>query len=257
MDKKDYINTLKDLNLRPKKVKIKEREESVLLEQDSSKMENVHNKIIKWFMDNPNPNDSQVHKFAESLGIDPDKLEGHIYMILTEILSGGKSKGKPGNHDPKQVKMGIVVEKEHTPNSLVAEKIAWDHLVEIPDYYTRLAKMEKAAGVEEGKILREIFVQSSEIENMPAGPRRDMAILRLAIIAEQDASNLYEKMSAFTKNKDIQKLLLDISNEEKVHVGEFEFLLEHIDPDYEKKENEGRDEAEDLTGLSEPPNEED
>ena len=56
--------------------------------------------------------------------------------------------------DPKELKMGIVIEMEHIMHSTtlsleqqraVARDIAMDHLAEIPDYYTRLAKMEKEA----------------------------------------------------------------------------------------------------------------
>lgn len=43
----------------------------------------------------------------------------------------------------KQLKMGIETEKEHTNNPDIAKSIAKDHLGEIPDYYTRLKKMEK------------------------------------------------------------------------------------------------------------------
>lgn len=42
-----------------------------------------------------------------------------------------------------QVKMGIKVEHEHTTDDKQAEKIALDHLDEIPDYYTKLNRMEK------------------------------------------------------------------------------------------------------------------
>lgn len=107
------------------------------------------------------------------------------------------------------------------------------------------------------EIIKEIFVQSAEIESIPSGPTRDMQILRLSIIAEYDATNLYEKFAGLTSNENIKKVLLDIANEEKAHIGEFEFLLEHIDPDHEKNENEGEDEAKNLTGLDEPPGEED
>jgi len=43
----------------------------------------------------------------------------------------------------KQVKMGIDVEHEHTSDDEEAKRIALDHLFEIPDYYTRLKKMEE------------------------------------------------------------------------------------------------------------------
>ena len=96
------------------------------------------------------------------------------------------------------------------------------------------------------KLLNEIFVQSGEIEAMPPGKERDMQILRLGIIAEMDASNLYEKLASLTKDKRVKKIMLDISREEKVHVGEFEELLEMIDPEFEKAEEEGKDEVNKL-----------
>jgi len=96
------------------------------------------------------------------------------------------------------------------------------------------------------KPLKEIFVQSTEVENMPAGPRRDMAILRLSIIAELDAASLYEKLSLLTDNEDLKKVLLDVSNEEKVHVGEFQYLLDRIDEEYQAKEEEGQEEAKEI-----------
>ena len=45
--------------------------------------------------------------------------------------------------DPKELKMGIKVEMEHTDDPAVAKIISLDHLSEIPDYYTRLKKMEE------------------------------------------------------------------------------------------------------------------
>ena len=45
----------------------------------------------------------------------------------------------------KQLEKGIKVEKEHTDDEKKAERIALDHLFEIPDYYDRLDKMEKGA----------------------------------------------------------------------------------------------------------------
>lgn len=42
-----------------------------------------------------------------------------------------------------QIEIGIKVEREHTSDEAEARLIAMDHLVELPDYYTRLDKMEK------------------------------------------------------------------------------------------------------------------
>lgn len=97
--------------------------------------------------------------------------------------------------------------------------------------------------LEDVQQLNELFVQAAEIESLPAGPKRDMQILRLGIIAEMDASNLYEKMALLANDKQLKKVLLDVSREEKVHFGEFEELLERIDPEFDKAEEEGEDEV--------------
>lgn len=50
----------------------------------------------------------------------------------------------------KEIQMGIEIELEHTESKEMAEKIAMQHLIELPDYYTRLKKVEKK-GEEEWK----------------------------------------------------------------------------------------------------------
>lgn len=40
----------------------------------------------------------------------------------------------------QELNMGIKVELEHTENQKIAREIALDHLMEHPDYYTRLQK---------------------------------------------------------------------------------------------------------------------
>lgn len=42
-----------------------------------------------------------------------------------------------------QLQKGIKVELEHTSDKKIASEIALDHLNEFPDYYDRLAKVEK------------------------------------------------------------------------------------------------------------------
>lgn len=66
-----------------------------------------------------------------------------------------KSKPQAKKYNKKQLKMGMKVEKEHgsefkglnvtKDKKKPTAKIAKAHLTEIPDYYTRLAKMEKKA----------------------------------------------------------------------------------------------------------------
>ena len=47
--------------------------------------------------------------------------------------------------DPNELKKGIEIEHEHSDNPAICKAIAKDHLSEIPDYYTRLEKMEEGA----------------------------------------------------------------------------------------------------------------
>ncbi len=99
--------------------------------------------------------------------------------------------------------------------------------------------------------LNELFIKAAEINSMPAGRVRDMQMLRLGIIAEFDAANLYEMMADLVSDPKLRELFLEIANEEKVHIGEFEFALEHVDPEHDRHEDKGEDEAEELTGWEE------
>ncbi len=71
----------------------------------------------------------------------------------------------------------------------------------------------------------------------------DMEILRLGMIAELDAVNLYEQLAAKTDNNDIRKILLDIAKEEKTHVGEFQTLLLRMDAEQVKELENGKKEV--------------
>lgn len=69
-----------------------------------------------------------------------------INNIVFEIFNVGKHQGlKDSAFDKKQLSMGKKVEKEHTDNKNLSKEIAKDHLAEMPDYYTRLKKMEDKA----------------------------------------------------------------------------------------------------------------
>jgi len=71
-------------------------------------------------------------------------------------------------------------------------------------------------------------------------------VLRVAIIAELDAVNLYEQLAAVTDNEKIRKILLDIVKEEKTHVGEFQTLLLKEDVEQVKELEEGKKEVEEI-----------
>ncbi|MEM0324878.1 MAG: ferritin family protein [Candidatus Aenigmatarchaeota archaeon] len=74
----------------------------------------------------------------------------------------------------------------------------------------------------------------------------DKQILRLGIIAELDAINLYEQLASKAKNEKIKKILLDIAKEEKTHVGEFLSLLLEIDKEQEEELKKGEKEVKEI-----------
>lgn len=76
----------------------------------------------------------------------------------------------------------------------------------------------------------------------------DMEILRVGIIAELDAINLYIQMAAMAQDKNIKKMLLDIAKEEKTHVGEFQALLLNRDKEQVKEMVAGKDEVREEVG---------
>jgi len=78
-------------------------------------------------------------------------------FTLDEAKSIGEKLGIDFSvYDIEQFRKGLAIELEHgaqdpetnvTNNDLtMTGKIAWAHLKEIPDYYTRLEKMESEAG---------------------------------------------------------------------------------------------------------------
>lgn len=109
------------------------------------------NAVIEFLVQNPNLNDGQVQQFAEQGGYDAGQVRSMLYALATKFVSflkGGRTNERQldiATVSPQQLEQGISVEMEHTPDPAVAKKIVLDHLSEIPDYYTRLAKMETEA----------------------------------------------------------------------------------------------------------------
>lgn len=133
-----------------------------LKEEEISDSTDMKKDIEELFLSKEVIDDSDVHALAAEKGYNKHELEDKIYeyakmsvSVLRGGLSGDASKEKLDAIDPKQLAMGINVEIEHTDNKVLAEKIAKDHLVEMPDYYTRLAAMEKEAGSEKSSEVAE------------------------------------------------------------------------------------------------------
>ncbi len=112
--------------------------------------ESTKKELFAYIVTNKTPSDAQVHAMASQLGMEPDDLEEVIYSIIGSF-SAGKSVGsglRTENVDPEELRMGVEVEAEHSDLPFIAERIAMDHLAEIPDYYSRLKKMEDEAKAE-------------------------------------------------------------------------------------------------------------
>jgi len=70
--------------------------------------------------------------------------------------------------------------------------------------------------------------------------------IRLAISAEHDAVHLYETIADSTDDERVKKLMQDVADEEKVHEGEFQQLLDTIDSKNRSLQDSGREEAHEL-----------
>jgi len=70
--------------------------------------------------------------------------------------------------------------------------------------------------------------------------------LRLALASEEEATHLYEALADSTDNELAKAVLQDIANEERVHKGEFQKLIELLLPDEAEFMAEGAQEVEEI-----------
>lgn len=70
--------------------------------------------------------------------------------------------------------------------------------------------------------------------------------IRLNLAAEQEAIHLYLSHADATDNELAKKVLRDIADEEREHVGEFQRLLNILLPDEEKFLAEGAEEVDEM-----------
>ena len=123
----------KPKNQMPKK---KKKPQSVV------KLSEVESEIPAEYWGNPEDEMNEEEEIgAEEIEVDDEP---------DDVVNGGLADdAHVSEFNPQQIMIGIGVEMEHTDDPKVALEIAMDHLMEIPDYYTRLDKMEKEAGVDE------------------------------------------------------------------------------------------------------------
>ncbi|MBN2488135.1 MAG: rubrerythrin [Methanosarcinaceae archaeon] len=62
----------------------------------------------------------------------------------------------------------------------------------------------------------------------------DKELMRLGMIAELDAVNLYEQMASLTDDENIKSVLLDVTREEMIHIAMFQAVLMDVDTEYLK-----------------------
>jgi len=70
--------------------------------------------------------------------------------------------------------------------------------------------------------------------------------IRFMVAAEYEATQLYMQLAESTDNKLAVKVLTDVADEERIHVGEFLRLLNELDPDEEKFYAKGEKEVEGM-----------
>ncbi len=71
--------------------------------------------------------------------------------------------------------------------------------------------------------------------------------LRISIIAELDAVNLYLQFARACSDEKIRKVFEDIAKEEKTHVGEFLSLLKTLDAEQASQLEAGEKEVKEIT----------
>lgn len=98
------------------------------------KDDNEKDKLVSLLRKNSNPSNEELKDFDKSF----------IASMFANLLKKYKHVNDPDEKfDSEQLAKGVKIEHEHTNDSYLAKIIAKAHLSELPDYYTRLEKMEK------------------------------------------------------------------------------------------------------------------
>ena len=109
-------------------------------------------KLIDFFRNNTHPSIEEVSEFMDTLQLDEGEFMKLVYDLLSDYARIGNIKNmKDSDFNQEQLKMGIGVEMEHTPEDnifyrYISKSISKDHLPESDTYYTRLKKMESEFG---------------------------------------------------------------------------------------------------------------
>jgi rubrerythrin len=94
------------------------------------------------------------------------------------------------------------------------------------------------------------FVNPQVVMEQDFTDREITRAIRQALAAEEEAIHLYETIADSTDNEMVVETLQDIADEEKVHVGELQALLNELLEDEEELLEEGKDEFMDNNKLA-------
>ena len=153
------------------------------------------------------------------------KLEGSLQEHLSGNMTAediAKKHDVDADTINKQVEMGIKVEHEHTKDDDEAKRIALDHLYEIPDYYTRLKKMEEEgeAALEEA-ICNALLDDEDEplFEDLNHGEKRRWRIIKntMKFVDFESVKNAFPSLDGKSNKEIIRQLkyMLEQLPEEK------------------------------------------
>lgn len=112
--------------------------------------------VAEFFKDNKAVTIAEAKAYAKELGVECEEFNIEVYKLLSALINSndtliGKHRDvSDDNFDPKELKMGIEIEMEHTDNPAIAKEVAKDHLSEIKNYYTLLKEMEAKGADAEG-----------------------------------------------------------------------------------------------------------
>lgn len=95
-----------------------------------------------WAQAQPQLRQSVERKFEEYRAAIKENHHVDIKNFKDRIKGGLADEKAITNYDLGQLLEGIKYERQHTTDNLLALELAMDHLETIPDYYTRIARLE-------------------------------------------------------------------------------------------------------------------
>ena len=103
-------------------------------------------------------------------------------------------------------------------------------------------KVRKLASKQTSEGLAQEFPEGFKLDS----DVNDSQLLRQGMMAELDAVSFYEQLASQAKSDVVKKLFLDIAEEEKTHLGEFEAALLELDEEQDDELENGKNEYEEL-----------